>query len=135
MKYAQAKQILVDVAVKLNGNLSMAPSLNNKITVDTSSVFNLAGSIPKLGRDYAFMEKANSMNPGQVSGPVKGQRGYFLIKLLSKTQFDNTAYQAQRNQLRDAILQEKKSMYFNQWLAKLKKDAKIVDNRAKVYTE
>ena len=135
MKYAQAKQILVDVAGKLNGNLSMAPSLNNKITVDTSSVFNLAGSIPKLGRDYAFMEKANSMNPGQVSGPVKGQRGYFLIKLLSKTQFDNTAYQAQRNQLRDAILQEKKSMFFNQWLAKLKKDAKIVDNRAKVYTD
>jgi len=135
MKYAKAKQILEDAAGKINGNLSSAPSINNKITVDTSGLFNLAGSIPKLGRDFAFMEKAVTMNPGEVSGPVKGQRGYFLIKLLSKNQPDNTAYQAQRNQLRDNILQEKKSMFFNQWLAKIKKDAKIVDNRSKFFTQ
>ena len=134
MKYAKAKQILDNAASKINGNLTAAPSVNNKITVDTSGIFNLAGSVPKVGRDYAFMEKAISLNPGQVSTPVKGQRGYYLIKLLSKTQFDNTSYQAQRNQLRDNILQEKKSMFFNQWLAKLKKDAKIVDNRSKFYT-
>ncbi len=135
MKYAKAKEILTDAAGKINGNLAAAPSLNNKISVDTSGIFNLAGSIPKIGRDYAFMEKAFSMNPGQLSGPVKGQRGYYLIKLLSKTSFDNTAYQAQRNQIRDNILQEKKSTFFSQWLAKIKKDAKIVDNRSKFYTQ
>ena len=135
MKYAKAKQILEDASGKLNGNLAIAPSLNNKISVDTSGLFMIAGSIPKIGRDYAFMEKAISLNPGQVSGIVKGQRGYYLIKLLSKTPFDNTSYQAQRNQIRDNILQEKKSSFFNQWLAKIKKDAKVVDNRSKFFTQ
>ena len=135
MKYAKAKQILMDASGKLNGNLALAPSINNKIMFDTSGMFNLAGSVPKVGRDYMFMEKALSLNPGQVSEPVKGQRGYYLIKLLSKTPFDNTSYQAQRNQIRDNLLQEKKNTFFSQWLAKIKKDAKIVDNRSKFFTQ
>jgi parvulin-like peptidyl-prolyl isomerase len=53
MKYAKAKQILDGVTGKLNGNMAIAPSLNNKISVDTTGQFNLAGSIPKLGRDYS----------------------------------------------------------------------------------
>jgi parvulin-like peptidyl-prolyl isomerase len=74
-----------------------------------------------------------ALDLNKVSGPIKGLRGYYLIKLISKSTFDNAVYQAQRNQIRDNILQEKKSMFFNQWLAKIKKDAKIVDNRYKVF--
>jgi parvulin-like peptidyl-prolyl isomerase len=132
-KFAKAKEIMESAAGKMNGNLAMGPSLNNKITVDTTGNFNLAGSVPKVGRDYAFMQKASILNPGNVSQLVKGQRGYYLIKLLSKTPFDNTGYLAQRNQIRDNLLQEKKSSFFNQWLAKLKKDAKIVDNKYRFF--
>jgi parvulin-like peptidyl-prolyl isomerase len=132
-KYQKAKEIIEGVAGKLNGNLTMAPSLNNKITLDTTGNFNLAGAVPKVGRDYAFMDKAFTLDVNKISNPVKGLRGYYIIKLLSKSAFDNTAYQAQRNQIRDNIMQEKKSTFFNQWLAKIKKDAKIVDNRYKVF--
>lgn len=132
-KYAKAKDIIESVVGKLNGNLSMANALNNKITVDTTGNFNLAGGVPKVGRDFAFMDKASSLDVNKISEPVKGIRGYYLIKLISKSAFDNSAYQAQRNQIRDNILQEKKSSFFNQWLTKIKKDAKIVDNRYKVF--
>jgi peptidyl-prolyl cis-trans isomerase D len=132
-KYVKAKEIIEGVAGKLNGNLAMAPSLNNKITVDTTGNFNLAGAAPKVGRDFAFMDKAFALDINKVSNPVKGLRGYYLIKLLSKSAFDNTTYQAQRNQIRDNIMQEKKSTFFNQWLTKIKKDAKIVDNRYKFF--
>jgi peptidyl-prolyl cis-trans isomerase D len=132
-KYLKAKGIIESVAGKLNGNLSLAPSLNNKITVDTTGNFNLSGAAPKVGRDFAFMDKAFSLELNKVSEPVKGLRGYYLIKLISKSPFDNNVYQAQRNQLRDNILQEKKSIFFNQWLAKIKKDAKIVDNRYRIF--
>lgn len=132
-KYAKAKDIIESVVGKLNGNLSMANALNNKITVDTTGNFNLAGGVPKVGRDFAFMDKASSLDVNKISEPVKGLRGYYLIKLISKSAFDNSAYQAQRNQIRDNILQEKKSSFFNQWLTKIKKDAKIVDNRYKVF--
>jgi parvulin-like peptidyl-prolyl isomerase len=132
-KYQKAKEIIGNVARKLNGNLNLATSLNNKITLDTTGNFNLAGSVPKVGRDFAFMDKAIMLDLNKISEPVKGQRGYYLIKLISKTSFDNAAYMAQRNQLRDALFQEKKGMFFNQWLTKIKKDAKIVDNRYKVF--
>jgi len=89
--------------------------------------------VPKVGRDFAFMDKAIALDVNKISEPVKGFRGYYLIKLISKSAFDNAAYQAQRNQIRDNIFQEKKGMFFNQWLAKIKKDAKIVDNRYKVF--
>jgi parvulin-like peptidyl-prolyl isomerase len=132
-KYSKAKEIIESASNKLNGNLSIAPSMNNKITVDTTGNFNLAGAVPKVGRDFAFMDKAFALDINKVSEPIKGLRGYYLIKLISKSAFDNSAYQAQRNQIRDNILQEKKSTFFNQWLTKIKKDAKIVDNRYKFF--
>jgi peptidyl-prolyl cis-trans isomerase D len=132
-KYAKAKEVIDGVVGKLNGNLSIASSLSNKISVDTTGNFTLAGAAPKVGRDFAFMDKASFLDINKISAPVKGLRGYYLIKVLSKSAFDNAAYQAQRNQIRDNIMQEKKSMFFNQWLAKIKKDAKIVDNRYKVF--
>jgi peptidyl-prolyl cis-trans isomerase D len=132
-KYQKAKEIIQGIAGKINGNLSMASSLYNKIVVDTTGNFNLSGFVPKVGRDYAFMDKAFMLEPNKISEPVKGQRGYYLIKLLSKSQFDNNVYQTQRNQIRDNLLQEKKSMFFTQWLAKIKKDAKIVDNRYRFF--
>lgn len=132
-KYLKARDIIEGVVSKIHGNLALAPTLNNKITVDTTGNFNLAGSIPKIGRDYAFMDRAFNLDINKVSEPVKGVRGYYLIKLVSKSAFDNAAYQAQRNQIRDNLLQEKKGTFFNQWLAKIKKDAKIVDNRYRVF--
>jgi parvulin-like peptidyl-prolyl isomerase len=132
-KYSKAKEIIEGVVSKLHGDLSMALSLNNKITIDTTGNFNLSGSVPKVGRDFTFMDKAFALDVNKVSEPIKGLRGYYLLKLINKSAFDNTVYQAQRNQIRDNILQEKKSMYFNQWLAKIKKDAKIVDYRYKVF--
>jgi peptidyl-prolyl cis-trans isomerase D len=132
-KFLKAKEIIERVVSKLHGNLSIAPSLNNNITIDTTGNFNLSGSVPKVGRDFAFMDKAFALDVNKVSEPIKGLRGYYLLKLINKSAFDNTVYQAQRNQIRDNILQEKKSIYFNQWLAKIKKDAKIVDNRYRVF--
>src|ERR1035437_5186307 len=53
-KYLKAKEVTEGVVSKLNGNLSIAPSLNNKINVDTTGNFNLSGAVPKVGRDFAF---------------------------------------------------------------------------------
>jgi len=69
------------------------------------------------------------LNVNKISEPIKGQRGYYILKVTERSQFDKTAYGIQRNMLRDNLLQEKKSSYFTQWLAKLKKDADIEDNR------
>ena len=128
-KFAKASEIAKDIKNKVNGDLSKANSVNGLATYANTGNFTAAGSVPQVGKDYSFIDNALTIEKGKVSDPIKGQRGVFLIKVVQRTDFDKSAYQMQRNSLRDNVLQEKKGTYFSQWLAKLKKDSKIVDNR------
>lgn len=132
-KLAKTKTIIENVKSKINGNLSSAPSVNDKVTFDTTGSFTMAGAIPKIGRDYNFLYSASMLDMNKMSEPIKGQRGYYLIKVTERTSFDNSAYQAQRSSLLAGLLQEKKNTFFSSWLTKLKKDADIVDNRYKFF--
>src|ERR1039458_6761576 len=66
-KYLKAKDIIDGVVSKLNGNLLIAPALNNKINVDTTGNFNLSGAVPKVGRDFAFMNQAFALDLNKIS--------------------------------------------------------------------
>ena len=76
---------------------------------------------------------ALSMKQGEISEPVKAVRGYYVIKLTEKTQFDSTAFQAQAGIIRNNLIQEKKTASLNAWLSEIKEQANIVDNRYKFY--
>jgi len=128
-KYEKAKDLITKVKSKINGDLNKANSVNQRIIVSTTGNFTGGVSIPAIGRDFAFIDNALKLQLNKVSEPVKGQRGYFLLKVIERTPFDSSAYQIQRNTLRDNIMQEKKNYFFSQWLNKLKNDADIVDNR------
>jgi parvulin-like peptidyl-prolyl isomerase len=128
-KFAKAAEIAKDIKNKVGGDLSKAPSINDKVTFANTGSFTATGTIPQIGKDYAFIDNAQVLDKGKVSEPVKGQRGVYLMKVIQRNDFDKSAYQMQRNSLRDNILQEKRGTFFSQWLAKLKKDSKIVDNR------
>jgi parvulin-like peptidyl-prolyl isomerase len=73
------------------------------------------------------------LRPGEISAPVAGVRGVYLLQLISKTPFDSTAFANQRETLQSQLLQEKRSRYVSEWLAKLKESAEIEDNRDIVY--
>ena len=70
-----------------------------------------------------------SMELNKVSEPVKGLRGYYLIKVLKRTSFDSTAYVNQSTAIRNSMLQEKRNKFLNQWVSELKETADIKDNR------
>jgi parvulin-like peptidyl-prolyl isomerase len=65
----------------------------------------------------------------KVSAPVKGLRGYYLIKVTKRTPFDQKLYSTQSSTLRSTMLQEKRSRFLNQWVTEIKESAEIVDNR------
>ena len=52
-----------------------------------------------------------------------------MIQLLSKTDFDSSAYASQKEMLTSRLLQEKRQRVLTDWLEKLKEKAEIVDNR------
>lgn len=132
-QYAKAKQLVEEIKQKVNGDLSKAPSINSKVTYSEAKDFTPAGTVPGLGKDWAFIETALDAPLNKVTDPVHGYRGYYLLKVTSRTPFDSSKYEIQRNTIRDKIVRQKQSTVLNQWIEELKKKADIVDNRSQFF--
>ncbi len=101
----------------------------NGLQVQTSDQFTLSGYVPNVGREPGFTGAAFALNPGQLSKPVEGTRGYFVLKLLEKSDFNDSDYAAQKDAIRSQLLARKQQMMFGQWYTALKEKAKIEDFR------
>lgn len=134
-KYEKAREIVSEIKQKIGNELAAALDMYEGVKFSLAEDFSIDGTIPTIGVDYAFSNAAYELATNTISAPVKGQRGYYLIRVLRKTPFDSTAYQMQKNTLRDNLLLEKKNTYFNQWMSNLQEDASIVDNRYKFYVQ
>jgi peptidyl-prolyl cis-trans isomerase D len=97
--------------------------------VQTAVGVTLTGSIPGIGRDVKLLGAALGLEPGKISPPVEGTRGYYLIYVTDRSGFDEESYASQRESLKESLLQTKRQQFFTQWLEALRKDALIVDNR------
>lgn len=114
--------------------LEYLTTLDTTIVVNQTGLFNYGQFVGGgVGRDFAFNFAAFKLKVGEVSQPVKGNRGYYLIELVSKQDFDKTAYDVQKTTIRNQIYQEKQNMIINNWMNELKKKAKIEDLRYKYY--
>ncbi|MBI4428514.1 MAG: peptidylprolyl isomerase [Ignavibacteriales bacterium] len=112
--------------------LDAAKSLSN-VSAQKTGPFKATDFPSGIGRDPKFIGKAMTMNPGELSTPFEGLRGFYVMKLLSKTDFDSTQYAAERVSLRDQVLQEKRNRIVSDWIASLRQAADIEDHRDKFY--
>ena len=103
------------------------------ITARKTGPFKATDAPQGVGRDLAFTEVAVRLNVGELSKPFEGTRGYYIMKLTSKSPFDSTQYASQKAALRDQILQEKRSRFSSDWLASLREKAEIEDNRERFF--
>ncbi len=132
-KFEEAERLAGELSEKSGGDLSKIPSLDPRISVSKTNRFNYQTSIPNIGKDYAFIDAAFSLKKNQLSEPVRGIKGFYLIYLTEKTKFDSAAYNLQSGTLRNNLLQAKKNAFVNQWLETLKDKSDIVDNRHMFY--
>jgi parvulin-like peptidyl-prolyl isomerase len=128
-KFEKIKVIADNLYKKINGDLNKVSSIDTNFSVKQTGNFLPQGSIPAIGRDYGFVNSALKLALNKVSEPVKGTRGYYLIKVTKRTDFDKKAYETQSTALRNTMLQEKKSRFLNQWVSQIKESADIKDNR------
>jgi peptidyl-prolyl cis-trans isomerase D len=131
LKIDKAVQMATDVKSKLaaSDSLKKVEQIDPAVRVQETGQFPLAGAVPGIGRDQNFMGAVSGLQIGQVSPAVRGTRGAYLIQLLSKTDFDSSAYASQKEMLTSRLLQEKRQRVLTDWLEKLKEKAEIVDNR------
>jgi peptidyl-prolyl cis-trans isomerase D len=134
-KLEKMMKMAADAKSKLGGgDLKAISNFYPNLKADTTTEF--SGTIyPNVGRDFAFIHYCKTAELNKVSEPVKGLRGAYLIKPTSRTQFSQQDYTAQRNSIRDKILQNKKGQVFNQWLTAIRDDIKIVDDRYKYFKQ
>jgi hypothetical protein len=60
---------------------------------------------------------------------IETNRGIYWESLLSKSNFDSTLYNSQKEIIRQRLFVQKRNQVFNNWLAYLKEKADIEDNR------
>jgi len=132
-KFEESERLAGELSEKSGGDLSKIPSLDPRISVGNTNRFNYQTSIPNIGKDYAFIDEAFSLEKNQLSEPVRGIKGFYLIYLTEKTEFDSAAYNLQSGTLRNNLLQAKKNAFVNQWLITLKDKSDIIDNRYMFY--
>ena len=128
-KFEKIKTIADNLYKNINGDLSKAYSIDTNFVVRQTGNFIPQGSIPNIGKDYGFLNSAMKSDLNKVAEPVKGLRGYYLIKVTKRTPFDQALYSSQSLTLRSTMLQEKRSRFLNQWVTGIKESAEIKDNR------
>jgi parvulin-like peptidyl-prolyl isomerase len=98
-------------------------------SVDSFSVAN-----PKeVGSDFEFTNALFRLQDGQVSEPIRTQKGYYLVKMKRMTPFDQQKYAAESETIRQTLTMQKKQAIVQEWITELKENAAIVDNRDKFF--
>jgi peptidyl-prolyl cis-trans isomerase D len=132
-KYELAKQKAETIKSKIGEDLTKAASIDPKVTVSQTGDFSPTGSVPGIGLDYNFIAHSMKLPLNKVSNPVKGEKGYYLIKVLSRTPFNAKTFAIQKNTIMNNLLEQKKRNFISEWIAGLKKNADIVDHRSQFF--
>jgi peptidyl-prolyl cis-trans isomerase D len=120
---------------KLNSSsdLVAAAQSNPNLTVRTTGPFKPIDGPASVGHDLKFIGTVLALKSGELSKPFEGTFGYYIMKILSKTEIDTARYNMERESLRTQILQEKRQHVLMDWQTSLREKADIVDNRDKYF--
>ena len=116
-----------------SSDLLITAQANPNVTMQTTGPFKPTDGPTSLGRDMKFIGTALALKAGELSKPFEGNLGYYIIKLLSKTEVDTAKYAVERESLRKQLLQEKRQRVLMDWQTALREKADIVDNREKYF--
>jgi len=115
-----------------SGSLDNLP-VSEAAKVVTLEPFARQGFIPGVGQDVVFASAALKLSSGQVSGLVKGERGYYLIQAIDRIPADEAAYAAQKTSIRDNLMLQKQNQLYTDWVAELREKAVIENNMGKFF--
>ena len=116
---------------KITGNTLAEIAKNHNTGVETASAVNLKNpTLAGAGNEPQVVGAAFSLNPGEVSKPIAGDKGVYVVELISINKAPELeSYRGFANQETSQRRQEVVSKVFDA----LKQNVKIEDNRAKFY--
>lgn len=120
-----------ELITKMTGKTDLN-QLASELGVSVSEAQNLnfdSYSVPGAGNEPAIVGAAEALQPNQVSKPIQGNNGVYVIKCTSVTDGTDQDLTAEKFRLSAAINYRANTEAFEA----MKKNAKIIDKRAKFY--
>jgi parvulin-like peptidyl-prolyl isomerase len=133
-KYAILEQVTNELMGKIqNGDLNTLIAIYPNYIIETADSVSVSKPFAKIGADYALNSVVFNMKPGELSSPIKGNTGYYIVKVNSITPFNEQAYLSMAVSIRNQLMQAKQQAVVQEWLLNLKNNADIVDNRDRFF--
>ncbi len=118
------------------GSIDAVAEQREDLTVRTTQrPFKLGQFISGVGRDAAFGVAAFELEVGEISEPVKGEKGYYIIRLDEKDEADMSNWAARKQATINRLAQQNQQQLFNNWLEGEREEAEIEDYRYLYYTD
>ena len=128
-----ANQRLEIVAAKLSQGVTLEQAASAALlSVGKAKDVNRTGVVAEIGREPALIGAVFALAPGQVTPVVQGNSGFFIAKLDGRRRPDEQLFEAQKEQMKMELLQQKRMVAVSMWLDQLRKAARIQDYRAQV---
>jgi parvulin-like peptidyl-prolyl isomerase len=108
-------------------------ALTDSLQVKETGYFSMGGYVQQVGRDPKFIGEAFRLKKGELSGPVEGVRGSYIIHLADRVPYDAAVFEKDKDQLKKTLLQKKQNQLYSAWMGHLTEEAKIKDYRDQYY--
>ena len=130
-KRKQAAKAAAEAAfAKLGSGSSLEQvAADDSLKLQKTEEFMIGRSIPGVGQESRFAGAASKLQVGDFSQPVEGARGYYILQLIDKADFNEQGFESQKSSLLTQLRVRKRNQMFSLWYAKLKEDATIKDYR------
>ena len=99
------------------------------LEVRTTGSFSRTESVSGVGQGNAFVGAAFRLKAGDVSEVVIMPRGAYLIRVVEQTSVDEAAFDENREQLAQQLLQQRQTEALQTWYAQMYATANIEDHR------
>jgi peptidylprolyl isomerase/peptidyl-prolyl cis-trans isomerase D len=118
----------IERALAQNDFESLPEALGTSIRSQSDLSFS-PGPIPGLGREPKFVGTIFGLDEGETSGVVEGQNAAFVVQVTEMNTPPSLTAQ-KRQEIRQTLLKQRRKQITADWIAALKEDATIKDNRS-----
>jgi parvulin-like peptidyl-prolyl isomerase len=125
----------VYAAYSETSNLDSAAARTGYSTRTQKREFKYGDYMAGIARDYNFQVASFKMNEGDVSEPVLGDKGYFVIHLDYKEVTSDEQWETDKEEFMVTLVNRRQQEYFGEWILKARDEAKIEDNRYLYFTK
>jgi hypothetical protein len=125
-----ARQRATDALQRLQGKPNLPRAAGDLgLAVATYGPFTRLTPPTTLQSEPEVIGTAFGLGVGQRSALIEGENGLYVVESLGRKTADSSAWVAQKDQQREALIQSARQARYNQYLTALRTRAKIVDRR------